>query len=407
MVLSMSLVVMFIGLGALAAARAQALAAARNADWDDAGFLARSAVEHALTLIATDSAWRTRYSNNVESAPVVVGRGRFTFKLVDEGDGDLADSATDWVRLHGIGRVGGTTRLYSVLLMSRGVGLDCLRTALHSNANVLVQTACFATGGPVSTNATFSASATLQGDVEAASRSGVLPSGTVTVPAPPKPLPDPKVFDFYRAKATEIPLAILDEKAIKRALLSSTSNPYGPVNPLGYYHISVPDGQTLTIRNSRIKGLLLVTLGAGAKLTAKGAILWEPPGPGSPALIARGTGASTIEFRNDQNLLSEASEQMNFNPTGTPYNGVADDDQTDSYSSELRGLVHVIGSSVTTSLAAGQRLTGALICEGPVMLSGSTTLTADPTLYTKPPEGYSGGGDMRPVAGTWRWETLK
>src|SRR4051812_16069032 len=91
-------------------------------DMRDAEVLAESAVQRAAALLAKNpTTWRTTYANNVETAQVAVGRGTVSFKLVDEGDGNLANNAFDNVRVYGYGRVGTATKVYSVVL-TPGVG---------------------------------------------------------------------------------------------------------------------------------------------------------------------------------------------------------------------------------------------------------------------------------------------
>src|SRR5436305_5822635 len=71
-------------------------------DMRDAEVLAESAVQRAAALLAKNpTTWRTTYANNVETTQVAVGRGTVSFKLVDEGDANLANNAFDNVRVYG------------------------------------------------------------------------------------------------------------------------------------------------------------------------------------------------------------------------------------------------------------------------------------------------------------------
>ncbi|MBA3484664.1 MAG: hypothetical protein H0T51_22905 [Pirellulales bacterium] len=76
---------------------------------------ARSAVELALLRINSTPAWRTTYSNNVETAAKPLGAasdGTVSWKLRDS-DGDL-DNSDAVLTLKGIGRVGTTVQVSSV-----------------------------------------------------------------------------------------------------------------------------------------------------------------------------------------------------------------------------------------------------------------------------------------------------
>jgi hypothetical protein len=97
--------------------------AAVGGDGAEAEQLALSAVEHAAATISTDSSWRSKFANNVETAPLTMGRGSFTWKLIDEIDGLLSSGGLQPVRVWGIGRVGEARRCYSVQLSPGGTNL--------------------------------------------------------------------------------------------------------------------------------------------------------------------------------------------------------------------------------------------------------------------------------------------
>ena len=122
-VLGMAVLVSLIGLSAVAAGRATMRRTAMAGEGFDADVLARSAVEHAASTINTDPSWRTRYSNDVETAPVKLGRGSFTWKVVDEADGTLSSGGVQPVRVFGFGRVGEAGRCFSVQLAPGGPNL--------------------------------------------------------------------------------------------------------------------------------------------------------------------------------------------------------------------------------------------------------------------------------------------
>ncbi len=116
--LGVSMVVTVIGLSALTAARIQRYAAEATNDIAEARFYAQSATDLALFRISGDPQWRYRYSNDVWTTDQAIGRGTFSFKLVDELDGSLTNDPGQPVRLYAMGCVGDAVRIHSVLLES-------------------------------------------------------------------------------------------------------------------------------------------------------------------------------------------------------------------------------------------------------------------------------------------------
>ena len=96
---------------------------------------------------------------------------------------------------------------------------------------------------------------------------------------------------------------------------------------------------------------------------------------------------------------------MNLNPPGTPYNGASNTTQTDSYPSELDGLIHVIGA---TSIYLDDKtyIKGTLVTDGTILTTGASAVSADPALLANPPKFYAKGDQVTPVQGTWKWDTL-
>ena len=122
-VLGMAMLVALIGLSAVAVGRVTLRRTASAGDGLDADLLARSAVEHAAAAMNTNSSWRTSYGNDLETPPVSLGRGAFTWKLVDEADGSLSTGGAQPVRVYGFGRVGEARRCFSVEFAPGGTNL--------------------------------------------------------------------------------------------------------------------------------------------------------------------------------------------------------------------------------------------------------------------------------------------
>lgn len=406
-ILGIAVLLTVIGLSVVSLARLNTRLGAQADDVAQAEVLAESAAEYGLFTLAENTNWRTAYSSGVETAPVSLGAGTFAFRLVDEGDGNLADDPQERVRLYGIGRAGAAVRIYSVELKTKGLPLDVLRCAAHAAKNVVLNSNVTAAGGPLSSNAGFTVpyGKVVYGSVEAVvvANGGTI-TGTVTSGAPLKPMPSSDVYDAYLARATQISYWSLNDGRIKDTLLSPGRNPYGGTNAEGIYYISVPIGKTLKIEKSRIFGTLVVRLDTGARLQTADAWQWEPPSPSQPALVLKATGSAIVDLNGNTSTLSEANIGVNLNPADAPYNGASDSDLLDSYPCEMRGVAHLIGIFYTTDINSDFVSRGSIICEGPMLLGGNSVFNADPGLLSNPPEGYFTPGSMVPVAGTWRWE---
>lgn len=421
LVIGTAMILAITGVSALTVTRTQTRAVTGVNDAREAGVLAFSAIEHALTVldaatIDDDPLWRTTYAGGVENPPIVLGRGTISFALVDPDDGDLADDDSDSVRLYGIGRVGEATRVYSVLLApNSGEGLEVLRTAAHANGNYVhaaqADDQLTVIGGPLSCNATLLNSGTIVGNVEANTviNNGSI-TGTIDSDVPLKDTPGSAVFERYKAMATVIPQNVWNPDGDFRfdpGVLGRTINPYGTPNPDGVYYIYIPAWEDLRIWKSRIAATLVVECAWDAKVRVQD-VRWERNG-NLPALIIKGS-YMRIWLR-PSGEISEATLLTNLNPPGLPYEGVSDEDLADTYPCEVLGLVHAIGSGVGVELGDGLEVTGTVISEGTIQSGSAMTqthveLTVDPELYNDPPPGYITGRVMVPLPGTWQRDEL-
>lgn len=167
----------------------------------------------------------------------------------------------------------------------------------------------------------------------------------------------------------------------------------------------MPSTGTLSIKTSRLVATLVVEMDPGGVFSTSGSFAWDPPRADFPTLIIKASGTSTVSLAGSTSALSEASALTNFNPASTPNSsGVSDTDMSDSYPAEFKGVLHVIGTGFTTSLTNNFKLTGAVIAEGAVSLGLGVRLTANPTLATTPPVGYTAASEMVISPGTWLWQ---
>jgi len=75
-----------------------------------------SMIEVARLRIESNAGWRTAHSNDTWVADATYSTGKITYKLVDERDGNLSNSAAQPVRLYGKATFGKAVRLMSVQL---------------------------------------------------------------------------------------------------------------------------------------------------------------------------------------------------------------------------------------------------------------------------------------------------
>ncbi len=425
-VLFTSLIVTVVAFAGFQRLRIQEQDATLQRDWNEAAVLASSAVEYALTKLGNDHDWRNAYYDRVDghySEPMAFGRGTIRWQLEDPVDGDLRDSQDDPVRIYGYGTVGSSQRVFSMLAWPSGSPLDALRSAVHAGGNLRVQAAADVRSGPATANGQVQlATGTLLGDVEATSvDTADAVVGTVTLLPVPKSQPSTVVFSVYRSLATPIPSTDLGSGSnlyLQDVLVSPDQDPTAgtTANADGIYRIQLADYQSLTIRDCRIEGTLLVELGAYARLTIGPRVVWGPARPDYPALLVDGTadhsGEVLIECSGD---LVEADTGVNFNPSATPYYGDSDSDLSDRYTASLNGLFHIIratdGSNLSdTVIRAPRKIRGCILADGEVRIDEDSILAADPLLYAKPPQGYATfpdpanlltNGDMENGAAGW------
>ena len=139
---------------------------------------------------------------------------------------------------------------------------------------------------------------------------------------------------------------------IYRQVLSPSVNTLytgAPTNSQGIYWIDCGN-QRLVIERSRILGTLLVVNPGANSCVSNGPINWSPAVAGFPALLVDADTATNANFSLNatSRLLSEVNNDVNFNPTGVPYDfgptslcTTTDSSINDVYPSEIRGLVVV------------------------------------------------------------------
>ena len=117
-VLGVAMAVTAIGLGSVAVSRIQTRSTTQANQWAEARMLAFSASEHAMTQINNTDSWRANL-NGVTVARSL-GSGSFTWRVIDPGDGDLADNNSDPATLIATGTVGDAVYSLTVKLSTPG-----------------------------------------------------------------------------------------------------------------------------------------------------------------------------------------------------------------------------------------------------------------------------------------------
>jgi hypothetical protein len=185
------------------------------------------------------------------------------------------------------------------------------------------------------------------------------------------------------------------DRTIHNQVLSPDNNPFGSTtNPRGIYVINLSN-EKVFIKNSRIVGtLVLINPNAGSEIGGGSAINWEPAVPGYPALLVDN---EDVTINPGNGGLNESASQINFNPLGTPYQGDADADQTDTYASEIKGLIY---GTKKVKLKNQPVITGAIIAHDEIEISDTLNLTWNSTYLTNPPPGFQDSDSVRILLGS-------
>jgi len=394
MVLASSMILTTIGLGALLAIRVQRRSTQMTRDTAEARLCAQSAVELGLLFVQTNPNWRSVWSNGTWISEQSLGKGTYSLKGVDPDDGDLADSEYDPLVLTGLGTCGVARHQTQVILVPDIMPLEALNTCIHTSGLLKISGGHLirAIGAPISTNGVLDNDEMIDGNAEANSIDSMKTiTGTLTVPAPQKSMPDPNVVSDYISKATIVPFTGDFDKQV----LTPTYNPWGATNPNGVYFIDT-DNHDLTIKNTRFQGTLIIRLGT-KKLTLDNAVFIQNYRSDYPVLIVEGD--MEMKHESFSESLSEAAESTNYNPPGAPYQGQSDSDMTDEYPNEVQGLVHVTGFLKLSDTA---RVKGSIICEDSVECAKKNTIIHNPSLYASPPEGYTYVAGMKISPGSYK-----
>lgn len=395
-VLGSTLLVTAAGLGALMSARVSRRGLESLNSFNDARFLAQSAVEITLLDMRRTPNWRNTKPAGIWRNREPLGTGYFSATVTDD-DNNFANSPNDPVTVAAEGFAGKSRYAISVILAPEGKpGMNSLESAVHGlDINVAGQVLADA---PVSGNNSITVQLTgiADANVEAVSSISILGllTGSSTTGIAAKQVPGLTVFDFYAANAVMIDINTLSGDTIDRALLTPASNPYGPTHPSGLYAVNCR-GRRIIIRDSRIHGSLIL-LDTGSGSMAENGMNLEVYDPTYPALMVRGS----FNYSVSSDLSESGSGNTNFNPAGSPYEGVSDNDATDTYPARIKGLVYTSG---TLTVSSDMMVEGAVISGSSINVSRTLAVAHDADLPLNPPRGFENPNrPMVPAAGSWK-----
>ena len=404
MVLGATMLVMTIGLTALYAARVENRSSTTSNDLVASRLYAQSAIEMGMFLIQEDLNWRDNRTSGWWELDAVIGDGTYSLQVIDPVDGILSNSPTHQIDMQGVGMKGDARHMVHVtleaVLGTEGQPLDALGTGIHTADGIEVNSSATftVTGAPASTNDLMFILGTMVGDFEAATSTvGGTHIGLATVPSPAKELPDPALIDLYIAKATQLPFS----GNIQNDVLAPGANTYGGgLNAEGLYYIDT-GGSDIAILHTRIYGTLVVDA-PSKTVSLKSAVLFQTFRADYPVLIVRGN--VVLDFTASANGLSETGRVTNFNPAGAPYLGNTDLTMTNTFPSQIDGLVYCTGNLTDQNSSSG--VNGAVICGGSATFESDFFIIHDDDLLINPPEGFTqnpaGLLTMKIIRGSWR-----
>ena len=406
--LAMLVSTLLLGLSALVATGRHTL---RNlARGDQALLAARAGVEHVLGIANDDPNWRANQTSGVWLTDRPFAGATYSVTVLDD-DGNLLDDFDDDVVITAIGIHENASR--TVRVRARPVAINALNTSVTVSTALVLENATVTVDAGMYSNGWIAADSltTINGNLLATGTidlGGAQLNGSALTPVPPRELPSPDVFDEYAARATSIAHELLPKKPgkvslLRRVVLSSASNPFGTPDPRGVYLIDLTHSRNLLIEDCRIEGTLIVR-NALEFVKFRGGLVAGSAYANYPVFLFD-LGDDVVDVNLDTQL-SELDTNTNFNPLGTPYEGVSDSDTDDVFESLIEGIFLVYGEFRLRKLL---RIRGTLMEIGAdwrAKSGGGSSLEVDqsPWLAEHPPPGFR-SHRLRLVPGTWRLVT--
>jgi hypothetical protein len=379
MVLGTAAIVSSIALASLVTLQVQSRSKDLTRDRRQAELIARGMVDQARILIESDNNWRSNRSVGVWTT---LNSGNSAGQVeVTDPDGNLNDDPMDPIQILGSANTGDSSQKVTVSMYGVAEPIPAITTPIFANLSFSVYAGkrCSVTGGPIFTNGSILNVGTILGDTQSSLYFGPSPSGTRTTGVQLRSLPDASVMSYYVGLAQ--PVAFTGDWVGR--VLTPANNFGGATQVNGVYRIDT-GGQDIQISDTRIFGTLIVQCGSSKTVRLNDRVLMQPARPDYPVLITDGN--LEINLASGSQNLSESVAAVNFNPPGSPFNSVADSDQTDVYPNEIQGLVH---SRASIFLKNESRVIGSLLGEGLITVTDTPNVFYDSNLTTTPPIRYS------------------
>jgi len=227
LVLSISMLVAVIGMGALLSARVQTRICRSDVDFATARLCARAGLEVAMFKIQQDPTWRTDLGNGAWFSNVPLNQGSFSVSAADPITGNIAAPSTDPVVLTCTGARNAAVYIMQVTVQVNSVGISCVGVATCSGGNTVLSTCALNSNQIVGVNGALQLSSGSSLNAVAQVVGAISTNGgyvkSQQALTQPLILPDPvHVFDYYNANGTTIPLASLAQSSGAQ-LVSNTS----------------------------------------------------------------------------------------------------------------------------------------------------------------------------------------
>lgn len=199
-------------------------------------------------------------------------------------------------------------------------------------------------------------------------------------------------FDAIKLYRTDQPGAYT---YIENTVLSDTYNPFSINNSApassGIYIVDCRN-RRIRIRNSRIRSTLVFKNCPSVELFS--GICWETVGRNYPAMIVDGTVVDRTRLDSlSTNNLRESDTSCNYNPSHTPFGGVADDDFADVFPCSIGGAILSTNSITLGNATAGsgtiRSLTGPILSKNGLTITTTTKDINFPSdMILNPPPGF-------------------
>jgi Tfp pilus assembly protein PilX len=254
LVMSISMLVAVIGMGALMSARVQTRLSRNATDFATARLCARAGLEVALFRIQQDPTWRTDLGNGTWFSNVPLNQGTFSVSAADPITGNISAASNDPVVLTCTGTRGSAVYAMQVTVQVSSTGLACTAVSVCSGGNTVLSKCAFNSNQIASANgilqisgdSSFNANAQAVGQISA-NGAYVKSQQTITQPLG---LPDPvHVFDYYNSNGTTIPLSSIAQSNAAQ-LVSNTSF---ESNTTGWYVYSASSSSVKLSLDSSVK----------------------------------------------------------------------------------------------------------------------------------------------------------